>query len=61
MDANKDLDETNDALHNLRMAEGKLREDQEPTLSNYYKPSEEMKTYMEVVRGSGYLVTKLFI
>ena len=38
--------------------------DKEPTLNDYYKPSEEMKTYMNVVTGvigsvSGYMVTKL--
>ena len=63
-DANKDLDATNDALHNLRTATEELYEDKEPTLNDYYKPSEEMKTYMNVVTGvigsvSGYMVTKL--
>ena len=34
-DANKDLDEVNDALHNLRTAEEDLQETQEPKLSDY--------------------------
>ena len=50
LDANKDLDETNEALHNLRTA---LDEDvgSEPTLNDYYKPSNEMKMYTNVVTG----------
>ena len=48
-DANKDLDETNEALHNLRTATEKLEEDKEPTLDDYYEPSEEMKMYMNVL------------
>ena len=51
-DANKNLDEVNDALHNLRMAEEDLQETQEPKLSDYYKPSEKMKMYMETFTGA---------
>ena len=65
-DANKDLDETNEALHNLRTATEELEEDKEPTLDDYYEPSEERKMYMNVVTGvigsvSGFLVTRLLI
>ena len=63
-DANKDLDEVNEALHNLRTATEDLEEDKEPTLD--YKPSDEMKGYMNIVTGvigsvSGYLVTRLLL
>ena len=62
LDANKDLNETNEALHNLRTA----TEEEEPTLNDYYEPSDEMKMYMNVVTGvigsvSGFLVTKLLL
>ena len=64
--ANKDLDETKEALHNLRTATEELEEDKEPTLDNYYEPSEEMKKYMDVVTGvigsvSGYLIARLLL
>ena len=39
-DANKDLDEVNEALHNLRTATEDLEEDKEPTLDEYYEPSD---------------------
>ena len=63
-DANKDLDEVNDALHNLRMVEEDLQETQETKPSDYYKPSEGMKMYMETFTGTlglgiGYLATWL--
>ena len=63
-DANKDLDATNTALHNLRVAEENLSEDRQPTLDSYYEPSEEMKNLMNVVTGVmglglGYGGTKL--
>ena len=63
-DANKDLDEVSEALHNLRTATEELEEDKEPTLSEYYEPSDEMKEYMNIVTGvigsvSGYLLTKI--
>ena len=59
--ANKDLNEVNEALHNLRTATEELEEDKEPTLGDYYEPSHEMKEYMNVVTGvigsvSGYLL-----
>ena len=67
-DANKDLDDANDALHNLRVALEDLddHEAQEPKLQDYYEPSDEMKRYMNIVTGvigsvSGFLVTKFFI
>ena len=64
-DANKDLDRVNEALHNLRAATEKL-EDKEPTLNNYYEPSEAMKMYVNVVTGvirsvSGFLVNRLLL
>ena len=65
-DANKDLDEVNDALHNLRMAEEDLQETQEPKFSDYYKPSEEMKMNMETFTGAlgigiGYMAAWLLL
>ena len=66
LDADKDLNETNEALHNLRTATEELKEDKEPTINDYYKPSDEVKMYMNVVTGvigsvSGFLVTKLLL
>ena len=65
-DANKDFRDTNEALRKLRLAREDLddHEDIEPKLGDYYEPSDEMKTYMNVVTGvvgsvSGFLVTKL--
>ena len=63
LDADKDLDDVNEALHNLRTATEDLQEDKEPTLDEYYEPSDEMKKYMDIVTGviglgSGYLFTK---
>ena len=62
-DANKDLDATNEALHKLRTA---MDEDivPEPTITDYYEPSDEMKMYTNVVVGitgsvAGMLVTKM--
>ena len=59
----KDLDATNDALHKLRTA---MDEDigPEPTINDYYEPSDEMKTYTNVIVGitgsvAGVLATKL--
>ena len=64
LDANKDLNETNKGLHNLRTATEELEE--EPTLNDYYEPSDEMEMYMNVITGviglvSGFLVTKLLL
>ena len=63
VDANKDLDATNDALHKLHTA---MDEDigPEPTINDYYEPSDEMKTYTDIVVGvtgsvAGVLATKL--
>ena len=66
LDANKDLDETNDALHNLRTATEELEEDKEPTLDDYYKPSDQMEKYMDIVAGvigsaSGFLIAKILL
>ena len=66
LDANKDLDRGNEALHNLRTAMEELNEDKKPTINDYYKPSDEIKMYMNVVTGvigsvSGFLVTKLLL
>ena len=64
-DANKDLDETNEALHNLRAA---MNEDvrPEPTLNDYYEPSDDMKMYTNVVVGvtgsvAGVLASKMLL
>ena len=61
LDADKDLDRANEALHDLRTATEDLEKDKEPTLNEYYEPSEEMKIYMDIVTrtmglGSGYHV-----
>ena len=66
LDADKDLDRGNEALHNLRTAMEELKEYKEPTINDYYEPSDEMKMYMNVVTGvvgsvSGFLVTKLLL
>ena len=52
-DANKDLDDVNDALHNLRVALEDLQDQKarEPKLQDYYEPSHEMKRYMDIVTG----------
>ena len=62
-DANKDLDATNEALYKLRTA---IDEDigPEPTLDDYYEPSDDMKMYTNVVVGvtgsvAGVLASKL--
>ena len=62
-DANKNLDDTNEALHNLQTA---MDEDigPEPTLDEYYEPSDDMKMYTNVVVGvtrsvAGVLASKL--
>ena len=65
-DANKDLDEVNDALHKQRTVTEDLEEDKEPTLDKYYEPSDGMKKYMDIVTGvigslSGYLITRLLL
>ena len=68
LDADKDLDRGNEALHQLRMVMDEIEklEDEEPTINDYYEPSDEMKMYMNVVTGvvgsvSGFLVTKLLL
>ena len=67
-DANKDLDDANDALHNLRVALEDLEdhEAREPKLQNYYESSDEMKMYMNIVTVvigsvSVFLVTKFLV
>ena len=68
LDADKDLDRGNKALHQLRTAMEKAEQlkDEEPTINDYYEPSDEMKMYMNVVTGvvgsvSGFLVTKFLL
>ena len=68
LDADKDLDRGNEALHQLRTAMEKAEqlENEEPTINDYYEPSDEMKMYMNVVTGvvgsvSGFLVTKFLL
>ena len=48
------------------MEEADRLKDEEPTINEYYEPSDEMKMYMNVVTGvvgsvSGFLVTKLLL
>ena len=68
LDANEDLKDTNDALHNLRTVMEDLRDEEsrEPKLEDYYEPSDKMKMYVDIVTGilglgSGYLFTKFFL
>ena len=65
-DADKDLDDTNEALRKLSLTTEDLNdhEEIEPKLNDYYEPSDEMKTYMNVVTGvvgsvSGFFITKM--
>ena len=64
-DGKKDLDDTNEALHNLRTAMDE-NVGPEPTLDDYYEPSDEMKMYTNVVVGvtrsvAGVLASKMFL
>ena len=64
-DANKDLDDTNEALHNLGTAMDK-NVGPEPTLNDYYEPSDDMKMYTNVVVGvtgsvAGVLASKVIV
>ena len=64
-DANKDLDNTNEALHNLRTAMDE-NVGPEPTLNDYYEPSNDMKMYTNVVVGvaglvAGVLASKMLL
>ena len=65
LDANKDLDDTNEALHNLRTAMDE-NVGPEPTLNDYYEPSDDMKMYTSIVVGvtgsvAGVLASKMFL
>ena len=67
-DANKDIDETNEALRKLKLTRENLEEheEREPKLNDYYEPSDEMKMYMNIVTGvlgsvSGFLATKMLM
>ena len=67
-DANKDFDDTNEALRKLRLATEDLNdhEEIEPKLNDYYEPSDKMKMYMNVVTGvvgsvSRFLITKMLL
>ena len=64
-DAKKDLDDTNEALHNLRTAMDE-NVGPEPTLNDYYEPSDDMKMYRNVVVGvtgsvAGVLASKMLL
>ena len=64
-DANKDLDDTNEALHNLRTAMDE-NVGPEPTLNDYYEPSDDMKMYTNVIVGvtgsvAGVLASKMLL
>lgn len=66
-DAKEDLDEGNKALDEYRRAHKELldHEDQKPSIQDFYKPSDEMKGYQDVVMGalgirSGWLVSRVF-
>ena len=53
-DANKDFEETNRSLEFLKKA---LSVDHEPTIHNFYEPSNEMKKYQNITIGVVGLVT----
>ena len=57
-DANKDFEETNRALKLLEYA---FRVDVQPTIHNYYEPSDEMKKYQDITMGAGRLATGVAI
>ena len=62
-DANKDLSETNKSLEDLRSAS---EIDVEPTIHDFYKPSDEMKDYQNFAVGvagfaSGYALVRLLL
>ena len=66
--ANKDIDETNKALDELKQVQtincGNLEFNREPQLSDFCKPSDEMKEYQTlsfaiIGFGSGYLIYKI--
>ena len=49
-DANADINTTNKSFEKLAKIQNELREEEkEPRLENYYKPSQEMKKYQNVV------------
>ena len=53
-DANKDFEETNRAL---KLLENTSRVDAQPTIHNFYEPSDEMKKYQDVTMGAAGLAT----
>ena len=57
-DANKDFSETNRAL---KLLENASRVDVQPTIPNYYEPSDEMKKYQDVTMGAVGLATGIAI
>ena len=52
-DAKKDLDDANNTLYSLGVALEDLQghEAREPKLQDYYKPSDKMKRYMDILTG----------
>ena len=73
-DANADINQTNKSLKNLAEINYRVKNlqneyeegvEEEPKLENYYKPSEEMKEYKDVIffiggLASGYLGYKVY-
>ena len=57
-DANKDFSETNRAL---KLLENASRVDVQPTIHNFYEPSDEMKKYQDVTMGAVGLATGIAI
>ena len=56
----------NIALHNLRVAQDSLNNDEEPKLDNFYEPSNEMENHMLIAMGViglgfGFTLTKLLL
>ena len=57
-DVNKDFEETNRAV---KLLENASRVDAQPTIHNFYEPSDEMKKYQNVTMGAVGLATGVAI
>ena len=51
IDADKNLESVNTALHILRVAQDNLNDDEEPKLDNFYKQSNEMENHAHAHRN----------
>ena len=65
LDANKDIEETNRALEDLRDYTNSTASQRRPKLEDYYQPSDEMKKYAVLTTGilgigGAYGLTRIF-